>query len=138
MKAPPKPSAAVAEIVRAYPKPVQAKLLTLRTLIYAIAAQTEGVGTLEETLRWGQPSYLTSASKSGSMIRIDRYRNDDSRCALYFLCQTTLVDSFKEMFGDQLAYEGNRAVIVDVGAALNTAVLTQCIEMALTYQRRKR
>jgi hypothetical protein len=133
-----KPGAAVAEILRAYPKPLQAKLLGLRALIYKIAAETEGVGALEETVRWGQASYLTSASKSGSMIRMDRYRKEDSRCALYFLCRTTLVDSFKEMFGNTLAYEGNRAVILSVVGELNVPVISQCIEMALTYNARKR
>jgi hypothetical protein len=134
----PKPSAEVREILRAYPKPIQTKLLALRTLLYKIAEETEGVGVLEETVRWGQASYLPSASKSGSMIRIDRYRKDDSRCALYFFCQTTLVDSFKEMFGAALTYEGNRAVIVDVAGELNTPVISQCMEMALTYNLRKR
>jgi hypothetical protein len=138
MNAAPKPSPAIAEIMHAYPKPVQAKLLELRRLIYKIAEETEGVGTPEETVRWGQTSYLTSASKSGSMIRMDRYRKEDSRCALYFLCQTTLVDSFKEMFGNRLAYEGNRAVILDVAGELNVRVISQCIEMALTYNLRKR
>jgi hypothetical protein len=133
-----KPSAAVAEILRAYPKPVQEKVLALRALVYKIAEGTEGVGPLEETVRWGQASYLTIASKSGSMIRIDRYRKDDTRCALYFLCQTTLVDSFKEMFGNALAYEGNRALILNVAGELNVPMISQCIEMALTYKLRKR
>ncbi len=131
-----KPSAAVAEILQKYPKPVQVKLHALRLLLYQCAAQTQGVGALEETVRWGQPSYLASASKSGSMIRIDRYRKDDTRCALYFLCQTTLVDSFKEMFGNALTYEGTRAVIVNVADEINTPLLSQCIELALTYNRR--
>jgi hypothetical protein len=134
----PKPSAAVTEILRTYPKLVQEKVLALRALVYKIAEGTEGVGPLEESVRWGQASYLTSASKSGSMIRIDRYRKDDTRCALYFLCQTTLVDSFKEMFGNALVYEGNRAVILNVAGKLNVPVISQCIEMALTYNLCKR
>jgi hypothetical protein len=56
----------------AYPKPIKAKLLTLRRLILDTASKTTGVGALEETPKWGQPSYLTTSTKSGSTIRIDR------------------------------------------------------------------
>jgi hypothetical protein len=55
----------------AYSKPVKAKLLALRRLIFDTAKATKGVGALEETLKWGQPSYLTPETKSGSTIRID-------------------------------------------------------------------
>ncbi len=48
------------------------RLLFLRELIYDTAARIEGVGPLEEALKWGQPSFLTSESKSGSLIRVDQ------------------------------------------------------------------
>jgi hypothetical protein len=57
---------AVDGVFDAYPKPVKAKLLALRRLILDTAKATQGVGELEETLKWGQPSYLTTESKSGS------------------------------------------------------------------------
>src|SRR4051812_46514895 len=65
---------AVAAVFNAYPKPLQAKLLALRRLILDTANATKGVGALEETLKWGQPSYLTAATKSGSTIRIDQVK----------------------------------------------------------------
>jgi hypothetical protein len=64
-------NAAVARVFAAYPPEVRWKLGALRELIFATAAATEGVGTLEETLRWGEPAYVTSQTKSGSTIRID-------------------------------------------------------------------
>ena len=45
--------------------------MKLRQLIFDVAAKTKDVGQLEETLKWGEPAYLTSESKSGSLIRID-------------------------------------------------------------------
>ena len=65
---------AVDAVFAAYPKPLKAKLLALRRLILDTAKKTEGVGALEETLKWGQPSYLTTLTKSGSTIRIDRVK----------------------------------------------------------------
>jgi hypothetical protein len=66
---------AVDAVFGAYPKPIKAKLLALRQLIFDTAKTTKGVGALEETLKWGQPSYLTTKTKSGSTIRIDRVKS---------------------------------------------------------------
>src|ERR1700730_3655825 len=54
----------------AYPKALRTRLLALRRLIFETAATTEGVGEREETLKWGQPSYLTPDTGSGSTIRL--------------------------------------------------------------------
>ncbi|MEH2493651.1 hypothetical protein V1294_000130 [Bradyrhizobium sp. AZCC 1678] len=57
---------AVDAIFSAYPNPVKSKLLALRRLIFDTADTTEGVGALEETLKWGQPSYLTTESRAAA------------------------------------------------------------------------
>src|SRR5947207_12171515 len=101
----------VAAVFAAYPRKVKTQLLFLRQLIFDVAAKTKGVGELEETLKWGQPSYLTKKSKSGSLIRIDQTKSQESGYAMYFHCQTTLVDTFKEMFRDKFEFEGNRAIV---------------------------
>ena len=45
-------------------------LLRVRAMIFDIARKTQGVGRLEEALKWGQPSYLTPDTKSWSPIRL--------------------------------------------------------------------
>ena len=57
-----------------YPRDIAEKLLELRALILKVAAETKGVGELEEALKWGQPSYLTRQTGSGSTIRIDQVK----------------------------------------------------------------
>ena len=99
---------AVEAVFSTYPAPVKARLLALRRLIFDIADTTEGVGALEETLKWGQPSYLTTESKSGSTVRIDQVKAEADRYAVYFHCQTDLVETFRELYPD-LRYGGNRA-----------------------------
>ena len=64
-------NAAVARAFEAYPPNIRRKLLALRALILKTAASTQSVGELEETLKWGEPAYLTSESKIGSTIRIN-------------------------------------------------------------------
>jgi len=84
------------------------KLLFLRQLILDTAAELDAVGAVEETLKWGEPSYIT---KSGSTIRIDWKRSNPKQYAMYFHCKTKLVDTFKELYRDQFKFEGNRAIV---------------------------
>ena len=112
-------------------------LMTLRELILNTANKTDGVGQIEEALRWGQPSYLTTQSGSGSIIRIDAVRGQPQSIALYFICNTTLIDDFKQLYPKILRFEGNRAIILDVAQKLPLAELHHCISLALTYHRRR-
>ena len=120
-------------IFDAYPKRIRLKLMFLRRLIFDVAARTAGVGELEETLKWGQPSYLTTQSKSGSLIRIDRVKSRAGTYAMYFHCQTTLVDTFKELYHDKFRFEGNRSLLFNENDKIPVAELSHCIALALTY-----
>ena len=131
------PGVRVEAIFSTYPDPVKAKLLALRRLIFDTADTTEGVGALEETLKWGQPSYLTTESKSGSTIRIDQVKAEAGRYAVYFHCQTDLVETFRELY-PELRYGGNRSILLDAGEKLPEKALRHCVALALTYHARKR
>lgn len=127
----------VARVFAAYPAHIRARLMTLRAIIVDTAARLDCVGPLEETLKWGQPSYLTAASRSGSTIRIDRVKSDDSRVAMYFHCQTDLVATFRELYPTQMEYGGNRSILFDTTAKIPEKALRHCVGLALTYHARK-
>ena len=122
---------------KAYPPALRSRLMMLRQLIFETARTTEGVGELHEALKWGQPSYLTAASKSGSTIRIDRIKSRDDQCAIYFHCQTDLVETFRELYPKQLIFAGNRSIVLNVADKLPEQALRHCIGLALTYHLRK-
>ena len=128
---------AVADVLDRYPKPIGAKLQALRKLILDTARTTAGVGALEEALKWGQVSYLTSETGSGSTVRIDQVKSAVNQVAVYFHCQTNLVETFRELY-PQLSYSGNRAILLDAGKALPKAELGHCVALALTYHLKKR
>jgi Domain of unknown function (DU1801) len=128
---------AIAAAFSNYPKPVKAKLLALRKLILNTARATEGVGPIEEALKWGQASFLTSESKSGSTIRIDGVKGADGQVAVFFHCQTNLVETFRELY-PELRFSGNRAILLDTKARLPEAALRHCVALALTYHRARR
>jgi hypothetical protein len=128
---------AVANVLESYPKPIGTTLQALRKLILDTARTTDGVGALEEALKWGQVSYLTSETGSGSTVRIDQVKSADNQVAVYFHCQTNLVETFREIY-PQLSYSGNRAILLDAGAPLPKAELGHCVALALTYHLHKR
>jgi hypothetical protein len=130
-------SSAVDAVFDACPKHIKTKLKALRRLILDTARSTKGVGRLEEALKWGQPSYLTAETGSGSTIRIDRVKSEKSQVAVFFHCQTGLVDTFRELY-PKLSYSGNRAILLDADKKLPEAELRHCVGLALTYHLRKR
>jgi Domain of unknown function (DU1801) len=129
-------SAAVDAVFRACPQPARAKLLALRQMILDTARTTEGVGRIEEALKWGQPSYLTPETKSGSTVRIDHV--DGKQVAIYFHCQTDLVATFRELYPDKWSYGGNRCILLDADDKIDDAALRHCVALALTYHLNKR
>ncbi len=128
---------AVAQAFDAFPAPSRATLLSIRTLIFETAAGIDGVGPLDETLKWGEPAYLTTRSRSGSTIRLGWKKSKPDQCAVYFICHTNLVDTFRSMFPRELRFDGNRAIVLPHGEAIDRPALALCIAAALTYHRDK-
>ena len=127
----------VARVFEAYPAQVRKPMHVLRELILSSAASTEGVGPLEETLKWGEPAYLTSRSKSGSTIRIDWKKARPAEYAMYFNCQTNLVETFRTLFPHEFKFEGNRALVFNIGSRVPKDAVAFCVSAALTYHLRK-
>ncbi len=128
----------VAAVFKSYPKKLRAKLMFLRKLVLETANSLEIVGEIEETLKWGEPSYLTPKTKSGSTIRINRKKGQGAKYAMYFKCTANLVPAFKEKFPQDFEYEKNRAIVFSLEDEIPTEKLKKCIALALTYHRNKK
>src|SRR5512139_1220963 len=119
-------------LFKAYPPALRSRLMALRELVFDTADRTAGVGRLTETLKWGQPSYLTEETGSGTTVRIDRLKGDDGY-AIYFHCQSGLVGQFRELYPDIFTYEGERAMRFLAKDRLPVRELRHCIALALTH-----
>jgi len=113
-----------------YPTSIQPKLLKLRELIIQSAIETEGLQELEETLKWGEPSYL---AKRGSTIRIDWKSKNPDQYAIYFKCASKLVETFKIVFKNQFKFQSNRAILFQMNESIPELELKTCIKAALNY-----
>ncbi|WP_052161621.1 hypothetical protein [Hoeflea sp. BAL378] len=108
----------------------------LEALIRDTAARTQGVGALEQSLKWGERSFAPARPNIGSSVRIQPRAGGD--VALMFICHTNLVEQFRALYPDALAFEGNRAIVVEAGRPVDRDALSHCIALALTYKLRKR
>jgi Domain of unknown function (DU1801) len=134
--APPLPRE-VSRAFDAFPAPIGKRLLQVRALIFATAAAHDEVGRLTETLKWGQPSYLTEETGAGTTVRIDRLKGNDGYAA-YFHCQSGLVKQFRELYPDTFKYQGKRAIVFGSGDRVPAKELRHCIALALTHHARKK
>ena len=123
----------IRKVFEQYPGVQKNALLALRKLILETAEETPGVGVVEETLKWGQPSYLTSQTKSGTTIRIDILKHSETHIGLFVHCQTDLISRFQRMFGDAITTDGKRVIILDGRELLPLGILKPCIAMAFRY-----
>ncbi len=113
-----------------YPGHIKPLILELRNLVFSVVEDL-GLGEIDETLKWGEPSYQV---KNGSPVRIDWKSKYPDKYFLFFHCQTKLVDTFRELYSESLEFEGNRAIVLYVNKDLPKQVIRNCLELAMRYK----
>ncbi len=119
---------------QSYPEHIRIKMERLRTLVLETAKEIH-LDQLEETLKWGEPSFI---SKQGSTLRMDWKVKKPEQYALYFKCTSRLVETFQSVYGSKLNYEGKRAIVFELDQELPIEELKQCITATLLYHTVKR
>lgn len=123
----------VDEIFANYPIYVREKMDFLRSLVIE-TAEEEGIDELEETLKWGEPSFVTN---NGSTLRMDWKERSPGQYAMYFQCSSRLVETFRMVFNHTFQYEGKRAIVFQLDQKIPELELKECIKATLTYHKVK-
>lgn len=119
--------------IASYPEHAQQSFHHLRNLLLK-TAEDLNAGTVSESLKWGEPSF---AVKHGSPVRIAWKADRPDQIFLFFICQTKLVETFREIYPDTFAYDGNRAIPLTLDEPVPDRVLEHCISLALNYKKIK-
>ncbi|MCB0282636.1 MAG: DUF1801 domain-containing protein [Calditrichaeota bacterium] len=127
----------VETVFNSYPQEMRSKLLHLRSLIFETAETIKDIEELEETLKWGEPSYITP-SKIGSTVRIAWKEKKENQYSIFFKCTANLVPAFKERYPQLFNYGENRSIDFDLNNDIPEKELKQCIALALTYHQNKK
>ena len=125
-------------VLESYPEEIRTGLLRIRELIFDTAESLGDIGVLEETLKWGEVSYLTPESKSGSTIRMGWKETIKDQYSIYFKCTANLVPAFRERYAQLFNFGGNRSINFVTGNEIPAKELKRCIALALTYHRNKK
>jgi hypothetical protein len=128
----------VEAVFTSYPEHMRPKLLYLRQLILDTAASIADIEEIEETLKWGEPSYLTAKPKIGSTVRIAWKEAKPDQYSIFFKCTANLAPAFKERFPNTFVYGGDRSIDFRLEDDVPVDELKQCIALALTYHRNKK
>jgi hypothetical protein len=121
----------IAKFFDAMPVDVAQLLGDARLEIFRISGEAEGIGPLTETLKWGEPAYLTEAPKTGTTLRLGQI---GGRAALMVPCSTTIIEDARAVFGEQPEFSGKRGLILGG----ERQVFDYVVNAALTYHIRKR
>ncbi len=124
----------VVAIFESFPNDVQQRLMEIRDVIFSVQSELNEMDRVEETVKWGEPSYTTLG---GSTVRLGWKSATPDTIFIYFHCQTKLVATFRELYSDHLQFEGNRAMVLPMEGPIPQEIIRQCILIALTYHKRK-
>ena len=121
------------EHIGTYPAAAQALARRIRELVHTTAKE-EGLGTVREDLKWGEPSFSVLG---GSPFRMDWKERTPEKFYLFFNCRTSLVPTFREVYRDALEFEDNRAIVLKMGTELPEEILRHCFSLAMRYHQIK-
>ncbi len=125
----------VRAVFEGYPAAAQAVLGQVRGLIFEVA-KARSVAPVTETVKWGEPAYLP-ACKAGTTVRLGWSAKRPDVCGMFVHCQTSLLDTYRARFSGELAFEGDRAVVLPLDVPVPEGALAECIALALTYHQKK-
>lgn len=115
-----------------YPTEINEKLLYLKSIIYERAELNSKVDEIEESLKWGQLSYV-SKNRSGTPIRLGTEKKMPGFYGLYVNCSTTVINDIKHIYGDIFRYDGNRGLLFKVHDQFPENQIRNVIDLILCY-----
>lgn len=120
--------------IESYPEEAKTYANKILSLIYETAKQ-DGIDKIEESLKWGEPSFKTPF---GSPVRMDWKTKTPENFYIFFNCNTALIETFREIYGSKLQFEGNRAIVLKLSEEIPKRILQHCISLAFRYHKIKK
>jgi len=116
-----------------YPRDVYERINAIRMLIFEVVEENKLEGFCE-TLKWGELAYI---SKEGSTLRLAWKAKTPDQVSLYVNCQTSLIETFQELYGDVLVCVGKREIVFEFEKKISEPIVKDCILKTLRYHKVK-
>lgn len=128
----------VAAAFAAFASPQRQTLLDLRRIILDTAATNPLIGPIDESLKWGEPAYRPVRNRVGTTLRLGVSPKSPQACAIFVHCKTSLMATFRDLYPDDFAFEGERALVLPAGSPIPVEAVSHCVSLTLTYHARIR
>ncbi|MFT6674686.1 MAG: hypothetical protein ACJAVM_000869 [Sulfitobacter sp.] len=119
-------------LIAKWPGPAQQGLWACRAIFHDVAAQA-GIGVLEESLKWGQPSWRPQRPRTGSTLRISWDAATPQILPLFVDCKTDLAARMQTLYPDLAANDGRRRIGFDLHGALPAQAIAHLAQMTFCY-----
>jgi hypothetical protein len=118
-----------------WPLEAQEQFNEMRALILT-AAEEADVGTVEESLKWGQPAWRPKRPRTGSTLRLSWQDKAPQSIALFVDCKSTISSTMRGIYPHDFQYESNRGLRLHLGAPLPEQAIDHLARLTFTYHRK--
>lgn len=129
-------NSAFLECLTRWPAPAQSVIWTCRTLFHRIA-QENNIGVLDETLKWGQPSWRPRRARTGSTLRMNWSPASPDQMSFFVDCKTDLAARMATLYPTPFSNDGRRRLDMSLALPLPEQALAHLAEMTFTYHLRR-
>lgn len=112
--------------------PARDALWVCRT-IYHDTASDLGIGALDETLKWQQPSWRPVRPRTGSTLRMGWDPQLPERLAFFVDCKTDLASRMRDIYSDFGENDGQRKISADLTRPLPQDAISHLAHMTFSY-----
>ncbi|SHJ67586.1 hypothetical protein SAMN05444000_111116 [Shimia gijangensis] len=130
---PPKYPSDIETTIAGWPEAAKTCFHALRKVIFQTAASNSAVGTLEEVLKWGEPSFLTSQTRSGTTLRISWKPKTPDEIGVFVICRTDMLKQVRALYPEAFRYEGTRAAYLPLSHPIPEEAVAYLAMRAQTY-----
>ncbi|MEP5732549.1 MAG: hypothetical protein ABJL67_24625 [Sulfitobacter sp.] len=125
------------DIIAHWSDPAQQAVWICRTLFHQISTERD-IGPLDETLKWGQPSWRPVRPRTGSTLRMGWRQADADHLAFFVDCKTNLAAQMQDIYPDVFQNDGKRALLLPLSRPFAEQAVAHLAELTFTYHQRKR
>ncbi len=122
----------ISSILETYPETTLTRYQEFKELVLETADSIDDIKWLEENIKWNELSFR---SNIGSPFRFGWNSKSPDQFGIYFICSTTLIETFKQLYPDFFTFDGNRGLIFELNQAFPIEPLSHCLKLALRYKK---
>ena len=126
----------ITQTIASWSPDAQAACRSCAALFDSVAAEA-GIGALDNSLKWGQPSWRPIKPRTGATLRLGWSNAAPDTLSIYVDCKTNLAARFSDIY-PAIVNDGRRMISFSMPLDGQQTALRHLAAMTFTYHLRKR